>query len=181
MPQPAARECEILKIENAKKLLLPTDEAHIKSLRQNDVVLLSGTVYTARDQAHKRIAAAIADGAELPFPLNNAAIYYCGPTPATEGRIIGSCGPTTSTRMDAYTPLLVEHGLKVMIGKGVRSDAVTQAIKEHGGVYLSAIGGAAALYQSTVKSCELIAYPDLGCEAVYKLTVEDFPAVVTIV
>lgn len=181
MPQSAARECEILKIENAKKLSLPLSAAHIMSLQKNDVVLLSGTVYTARDQAHKRMAAAINDGKELPFPIHNAAIYYCGPTPALEGRIIGSCGPTTSTRMDAYTPLLIEHGLKVMIGKGVRSDAVTQAIKEHGAVYLSAIGGAAALYQSTVKSCELIAYPDLGCEAVYKLTVEDFPAVVTIV
>ncbi|MDE7107059.1 MAG: fumarate hydratase C-terminal domain-containing protein, partial [Clostridiales bacterium] len=107
--------------------------------------------------------------------------YYCGPTPAAEGQIIGSCGPTTSARMDAYTPLLLDNGLKVMIGKGVRNDIVTQAIKEHGAVYLSAIGGAAALYQSTVNSSELIAYPDLGCEAIYKLTVEDFPAIVTIV
>ncbi len=170
-----------MKIENAKKLSLPTDAAHIMNLRQNDVVLLNGTLYTARDQAHKRMAAAIKDGKELPFPLKNAAIYYCGPTPTVEGAIIGSCGPTTSTRMDSYTPLLIEHGLNVMIGKGVRSDAVTQAIKEHGAVYFSAIGGAAALYRSTVKACELIAYPDLGCEAVYKLTVEDFPAVVTIV
>lgn len=170
-----------MKITNAKKLSLPADEAHIKDLQNNDVVLLSGTVYTARDQAHKRMAAAIASGEPLPFPLDNAAIYYCGPTPAVNGRIIGSCGPTTSTRMDAYTPLLIQNGLKVMIGKGVRSATVTQAIKEHGAVYLSAIGGAAALYQSTVKSCELIAYPDLGCEAVYKLTVEDFPAVVTVI
>lgn len=170
-----------MNIENAKKLSLPLDAAHIKSLRKNDVVLLSGTVYTARDQAHKRMAAAIHECKELPFQLPDAAIYYCGPTPAAEGRIIGSCGPTTSTRMDAYTPLLIEHGLKVMIGKGVRSDVVTQAIKEHGAVYLSAIGGAAALYQSTVKRCELIAYSDLGCEAVYKLTVENFPAIVTIV
>lgn len=170
-----------MKIENCKKLFLPTDEAHIKDLKKDEVVLLSGTVYTARDQAHKRMAAAIESGNELPFPLQNAAIYYCGPTPAFGGMVIGSCGPTTSTRMDSYTPLLLEHGLKVMIGKGVRSDVVAQAIKKYGGVYFSAIGGAAALYQSTVKKCELIAYPDLGCEAVYKLTVEDFPAVVTVV
>ncbi|MDE5563041.1 MAG: FumA C-terminus/TtdB family hydratase beta subunit [Clostridiales bacterium] len=181
MPQSAAREREILNIVNAKKLRLPADNAHIKDLSAGEIVLLSGTLYTARDQAHKRLAAAINDGKELPFPLGGAAIYYCGPTPAAEGQIIGSCGPTTSARMDAYTPLLLAGGLKVMIGKGVRSDAVTQAIKEHGAVYFSAIGGAAALYQSTVRKCELIAYPDLGCEAVYKLTVEDFPAVVTIV
>ena len=170
-----------MNIVNAKKLRLPSDNAHIKNLSAGEIVLLSGTVYTARDQAHKRLAAAINDGNELPFPLGGAAIYYCGPTPTVEGHIIGSCGPTTSARMDAYTPLLLDNGLKVMIGKGVRSDAVTQAIKEHGAVYLSAVGGAAALYQSTVRKCELIAYPDLGCEAVYKLTVEDFPAVVTIV
>ena len=164
-----------------KKLTLPADTAHIKDLSAGQIVLLSGTLYTARDQAHKRMAAAIANGEQLPFPLENAAIYYCGPTPAAEGQIIGSCGPTTSARMDTYTPLLLDNGLKVMIGKGVRSDAVTQAIKEHGAVYLSAIGGAAALYQSTVRSCELIAYPDLGCEAVLKLTVQDFPAIVKIV
>lgn len=170
-----------MNVINAKKLRLPADLAHIKDLRIGEIVLLSGTIYTARDQAHKRMAAAINEGKELPFPIDGAAIYYCGPTPAAEGQIIGSCGPTTSARMDAYTPLLLDNGLKVMIGKGVRSDAVTQAIKEHGAVYLSAIGGAAALYQSTVRSCELIAYPDLGCEAVYKLTVEDFPVMVTIV
>ena len=161
-------------------LHLPASEEAIKMLKPNTFVSVSGTLYTARDQAHKRIAAAIRSGEKLPFDLNNAAIYYCGPTPAANGNIIGSCGPTTSGRMDAYTPLLIENGLKVMIGKGVRSVDVTQAIKKHGAVYLVAIGGAAALYQSRVKACELIAYPDLGCEAVYKLTVEDFPAVVTI-
>lgn len=164
-----------------KKLKLPLDAEHIKQLRAGEIVMLSGTLYTARDQAHKRMAAAINEGKERPFPLDGAAIYYCGPTPAVNGQIIGSCGPTTSARMDGYTPRLLENGLKVMIGKGVRNDVVTQAIKEHGAVYLSAIGGAAALYQSTVRKCELIAYPDLGCEAVYKLTVEDFPAIVTIV
>ncbi len=164
-----------------KKLYLPTDGKVIKNLRAGTFVSVYGTLYTARDQAHKRIAAAIRAGEKLLFDLNNAAIYYCGPTPAADGQIIGSCGPTTSGRMDAYTPLLLENGLKVMIGKGVRSPAVTQAIKERGAAYLTAIGGAAALYQSRVTACELIAFPDLGCEAVYKLTVEDFPAVVSVV
>ncbi len=168
-------------ISGPVKLSLPTDTYHIKDLLPGAMVLLDGVIYTARDQAHKRIAAAIASDENLPFDLNNAAIYYCGPTPATQGRIIGSCGPTTSSRMDAYTPLLIEHGLKVMIGKGVRSDKVVQAIKKHGAVYLTAIGGAAALYQSKVTSCELVAYPDLGCEAVYKLTVKDFPVFVSTV
>ncbi len=170
-----------MKLDNTKKLTLSADLAHIKDLRVGDVVLISGTLYTARDQAHRRIAAAIDSGDELPFPLDGAAIYYCGPTPATNGQIIGSCGPTTSARMDGYTPKLLDNGLKVMIGKGARSDSVTQAIRDHGAVYLSAIGGAAALYQSTVRSCKLIAYPALGCEAIYQLTVQDFPAVVTIV
>ena len=162
------------------KLNLPAENSALAVLKANDIVMISGVVYTARDQAHKRICAAIANGEQLPFELQNAAIYYCGPTPATEGRIIGSCGPTTSGRMDAYTPTLIEHGLKVMIGKGVRNQAVQTAIHKHGAVYLTAIGGAAALYQSRVKSCELVAYPDLGCEAVYKLEVEDFPAVVSV-
>ena len=165
---------------NVKNLTLPLNAEQIKKLCVGDIVSLSGTVYTARDQAHKRIAAAINAGEALPFNLADAAIYYCGPTPAN-GNIIGACGPTTSGRMDAYTPLLIENGLRVMIGKGVRSDAVTSSIKSHGAVYLTAIGGAAALYQSKVTSCELIAYPDLGCEAVYKLEIKDFPAVVGVV
>lgn len=148
---------------------------NLPALRNGEPLLLCGTLYTARDQAHKRIAASIERGEKLPFDLAGAAIYYCGPTPAVNGEIIGSCGPTTSGRMDKYTPLLIEHGLKIMIGKGVRNAAVKQAMREHGAVYLTAIGGAAALYKSAVKSCELIAYPELGCEAVYKLTVEDFP------
>ena len=165
---------------NAKKLVLPLDAAQVKELKVGDTVSLYGTVYTARDQAHKRIAAAINSGERLPFDLNGAAVYYCGPTPAN-GNIIGACGPTTSGRMDAYTPLLVEHGLSVMIGKGVRSEAVVAAIKKRGAVYFTAIGGAAALYQSKVTSCELVAYPDLGCEAIYKLEIADFPAVVGVV
>lgn len=162
----------------AKYLSLPADRAAIEKLSPGELVYLSGTVYTARDQAHKRIAKALADGEPLPFDLNNAAVYYCGPTPAPAGKAIGSCGPTTSGRMDKYAPLLIENGLTVMIGKGARSAEVKQKIKQHGAVYFAAIGGAAALYQSKVTSCELVAYPDLGCEAVYKLTVRDFPAVV---
>lgn len=159
---------------------LPATSDDIKKLKPKQTVRLFGTVYTARDQAHKRIAAAINNGEPLPFSLENSAIYYCGPSPAN-GDIIGACGPTTSGRMDAYTPLVIQNGVTVMIGKGVRSSQVEQAIKAHGAVYFSAIGGAAALYKSKVRSCELIAYPDLGCEAVYKLTVQDFPVVVSIV
>lgn len=168
-------------IRNATPFYVPAAAERISELTPNALVLVSGTLYTARDRAHKRIAQAIEEGAPLPFDLNNAAIYYCGPTPAPEGCVIGSCGPTTSGRMDAYTPLLIENGLRVVIGKGVRSLDVVAAIKSHGAAYLSAIGGAAALYQSCVKKCELVAYPDLDCEAVYRLTVEDFPAVVSIV
>ena len=167
-------------LKNAARLTLPARADDIKNLKVGTFVLLNGVVYTARDQAHKRIAAAIERGEDLPFDLNGAAIYYCGPTPAKVGQVIGSCGPTTSCRMDKYAPLLIVHGVRVMVGKGVRNDEVKTAIKKYGAAYLSAIGGAAALYQSTVKSCELIAYPDLGCEAVYKLTVEDFPVVVSI-
>lgn len=162
------------------ELQLPLDAEKIKTLRENDLVLLNGVMYTARDQAHKRIAAAIENGEPLPFDLVNAAIYYCGPTPAPQGRPIGSCGPTTSGRMDKYAPLLYDRGVSVTIGKGVRNNAVAQAIKRSGAAYMTAIGGAAALYQSKVLSCELIAYADLGCEAVYKLTVKDFPAVVSL-
>lgn len=166
---------------NIKRLDLPADGKTLAALKVGETVSVYGVIYTARDQAHKRICAAIANGEALPFKLDNAAIYYCGPTPATNGRVIGSCGPTTSGRMDAYTPTLIDNGLKVMIGKGVRSAEVQSAIHSRGAVYLTAIGGAAALYQNRVKSCELVAYPDLGCEAVYRLEVQDFPAVVSVV
>ncbi|MCH5162106.1 MAG: fumarate hydratase C-terminal domain-containing protein [Clostridiales bacterium] len=168
-------------MEDFIRLDIPAKAADIRKLKVGTFVKVYGTVYTARDQAHKRLAEAIRSGAPLPFDLNGAAIYYCGPTPAPKGKVIGSCGPTTSGRMDAYTPLLIENGLSVMIGKGVRSAEVETSIKAHGALYLTAIGGAAALYSSKVKTCELVAYPDLGCEAVYRLTVEDFPAVVSIV
>lgn len=167
-------------METERVLNLPADAESIRSLEPNTLITLRGTLYTARDQAHKRIVEALANGQEPPFELKNAAIYYCGPTPAPKGRVIGSCGPTTSGRMDKYAPALMERGVTVMIGKGVRNAEVTNAIRSHGAVYLSAIGGAAALYQDCVKSCELVAYPDLGCEAVYKLTVENFPAVVSV-
>ena len=169
-----------MNINDAIIFNLPADVERISALEPNTLVYLSGAVYTARDQAHKRIAEALASGSKLPFDLKNAAIYYCGPTPAPKGRVIGSCGPTTSGRMDKYAPMLIENGVTVMIGKGVRNQAVIDAIKAHGAVYLSAIGGAAALYLDCVKACELVAYHDLGCEAVYKLTVENFPAVVSI-
>ena len=161
------------------RLDLPASKDRISRLAVGQTVKLFGTVYTARDQAHKRIAEAIRSGGELPFPLDGAAIYYCGPTPAN-GRVTGACGPTTSGRMDAYAPLLFERGVTVTVGKGERSAEVKAAVHKHGAVYLSAIGGAAALYQSRVRACELVAYPDLGCEAVYRLTVEDFPAVVSV-
>lgn len=163
------------------RLDVPASAEAIAKLKQGQFVSVYGTLYTARDQAHKRIAAAISRGEKLPFELDNAAIYYCGPTPAPAGAVIGSCGPTTSGRMDAFTPTLIDRGLKVMIGKGVRNAQVTASIKKAGAVYLCAIGGAAALYASKVKTCELVAYPDLGCEAVYRLTVEDFPAVVAVI
>ncbi len=162
------------------RLNLPATAEDIKKLKVGTAVRLYGTVYTARDQAHKRMVQAVKSGEPLPFDLHNAAIYYCGPTPAN-GDIIGSCGPTTSGRMDAYAPLLIERGVRVMIGKGVRNSETQAAIKKFGATYLCAIGGAAALYKSKVVSCELVAYPDLGCEAIYKLTVEDFPAVVSII
>lgn len=181
MPQPAARDGEILSEIKYIHADLPLDNATKKSLKVGDFVNLSGTVYTARDQAHKRIVDAIECGGELPFALSGAAIYYCGPTPKRQNEIIGSCGPTTSGRMDAYTPTLLQNGLKAMIGKGVRSPAVEDAIRAHGAVYFSAIGGAAALYRSRVTKAGLVAYPDLGCEAVYKLTIKDFPVMVSVI
>ena len=149
-------------------------------LRAGDRVLLSGTVYTARDAAHKRLFALLQNGEKLPFELKNAVLYYCGPTPPKNGLSIGSAGPTTSSRMDGFTPLLLEHGLKGMIGKGDRSDSVIEAQKSFGAVYFAAIGGAGALYSRCVVSCEVVAFDDLGCESVKKLTVKNFPLTVAI-
>lgn len=149
-------------------------------LSAGDTVLLSGTVYTSRDAAHKRIAEALRSGAETPFPLPGAFVYYMGPTPGGEARPVGSAGPTTSGRMDVYTPLLLENGLSAMIGKGPRSDEVVSSIVSHGALYFAAVGGAGALYSKSVISCEVIAYEDLGCESVKKLTVCDMPLYVAI-
>lgn len=151
-----------------------------KNLKAGDRVLLSGTVYTSRDAAHKRIFAALKNGEKLPYELDGAVIYYAGPTPAPEGLPIGSCGPTTSGRMDPFAPTLMDNGLIAMIGKGGRSQEVCDAICRNKGVYLCAIGGAGALAAKCIKSCEVIAYEDLGCESVKKLRIEDFPLIVAI-
>jgi fumarate hydratase subunit beta len=143
-------------------------------------VLLSGMVYTARDAAHKRIAALLAAREPLPFSLNGACIYYAGPTPTRPGEVIGSCGPTTSGRMDPYTPLLLEHGLAAMIGKGERDETTRRAITAHGALYFCAIGGAGALAARCVVSCEEIAFRDLGCESVKRLELKEFPLILAI-
>lgn len=145
------------------------------TLRAGERILLSGTVYTARDAAHKRLMALLDQGAALPFPLSGAAIYYCGSTPAPEGLPIGACGPTTSGRMDPYTPRLYDLGVCATIGKGERDTATCEAIRRNDGVYLCAVGGAGALAASHVKKAEVIAFDDLGCEAIKRLEIEDFP------
>jgi fumarate hydratase subunit beta len=142
--------------------------------------LLSGVVYTARDAAHKRLIALLDAGERLPFDMEDACIYYTGPTPAPPGRVIGAVGPTTSGRMDVYTPRLLEAGLRVMIGKGERGDAVASAMQKTGAIYLGALGGIGALLSSCVKESQVIAFPDLGTEAIRRLVVQDFPVTVVI-
>lgn len=154
--------------------------ARAQTLKVGDEVLLSGTVYTARDAVHKKFAALIAEGKPLPIDIRGAVIYYAGPTPAKNGLAVGSCGPTTSSRMDRNTPMLLERGLGGMIGKGERNEAVKNAIVQNGSVYFCAIGGAGALYASCIKSCEVVAFEELGCESLKKMTVEDFPLIVGI-
>jgi fumarate hydratase subunit beta len=154
------------------------DDSVIENLKAGDLVLISGVIYTARDAAHKRIVEALEKGEELPFDLKGQIIYYAGPAPAKPGKPIGSVGPTTSYRMDPYAPKLLEAGLKGMIGKGSRNQEVIEAIKKFKGVYFGAVGGAAAYLARCVKSSEVIAYEDLGPEAVRRLVVEDFPAFV---
>lgn len=163
-----------------KKINLPLSEAAIKELNAGDSILLSGYVYTARDAGHKRMCQTLLNGEKLPFDINNSTIYYVGPTPAKNGEIIGSAGPTTSGRMDAYAPLLMDNGLKVMIGKGQRNAEVIDAIKRNGCLYLGAIGGAGALISGCVKENTLIAYEDLGTEALRRLYVENMPLTVII-
>ena len=158
----------------------PLTEDVRKSLKAGDEVLLTGTILTARDAAHKRLCDTLNKGKALPLNLKDAVIYYCGPTPARPGRPIGSCGPTTSSRMDLFTPALISLGLGGMIGKGDRSDEVTKAIKKHRCVYFLATGGIGALLSTKVKSAKVILYSDLGPEAVHKLEVKDFPLLVGI-
>jgi len=164
------------------KLILktPISNNDIIKLKTGDKVLINGVVYTARDAAHKRFVEAIEAGKELPFDLQGQIIYYAGPSPAKPGAVIGSCGPTTSYRMDAYTPKLLGHGLKGMIGKGKRSDEVKDAMKKHKAVYFAAVGGVAALLSKTIAEAEIIAYPDLEPESVRRLVVKDFPVIVAI-
>ncbi|RBP90587.1 fumarate hydratase subunit beta [Cytobacillus firmus] len=164
----------------ANKVSSPIDEQVLPSLKAGDRVLISGTIYTARDAAHKRMSEALQKGEDLPFNIKGQTIYYVGPTPAKPGQIIGSAGPTTSGRMDKYTPSLLDRGLKGMIGKGYRSQEVIDSMKKNKAVYFAAIGGSGALIARSIKSMEVIAYEDLGPEAIYKLTVENFPAVVII-
>lgn len=161
-----------------KKIQLPLNKQHIENLRSGDKVLLSGNVYTARDAAHQRMIDTINNVDSLPIDLTNQVIYYVGPTPAKPGTVIGSAGPTTSSRMDKYTPTLLELGLKGMIGKGYRSKEVKKSIIENQAVYFAAIGGSAALLSQKIKSVEIIAYEDLGTEAIRKLELKEFSAVV---
>lgn len=156
-----------------------TDEI-IRNLKAGDMVFISGTIYTARDAAHKRMCELLDQGEPLPFEAEGAAVYYAGPCPPKPGRPIGSVGPTTSGRMDLYSPRLIDQGLKVMIGKGLRNAEVIESIVSHGGVYFAAIGGAAALMGQAVKKAEVIAFEDLGPEAVRRLEVEKLPVIVAI-
>ena len=161
-------------------LTCPVTKEDLAPLRAGDRVFLSGTVYTARDAAHKRMMELLDSGKELPFPLPGSAIYYVGPTPEKPGCVIGSAGPTTSGRMDSYSPRLLDLGQSVMIGKGARNIAVKDAVRRNGAVYLAAIGGAGALMAGCIKKAEIVCWADLGCEAVRRLEVENMPLTVII-
>jgi len=165
-------------MEKVRKIKTPLNEEIITPLHAGDMVLLSGEVYTARDVAHRRLYEALTKGEALPIDLPNAVLFYAAPTPTPPGKVIGSIGPTTSYRMDFFTPKLIENGLRGMIGKGNRSPEVVESIKLHKAVYFGAIGGIAALMSQCVKKMELIAYEDLGPEAIRKLTIVDLPLVV---
>lgn len=158
----------------------PFSDEDIRSFKAGDMLYISGTIYTARDAAHKRLAEMIEQGEPMPFDFTGQAVYYAGPAPAKPGQPIGSVGPTTGGRMDAYSPLLIEKGLKVMIGKGTRSEEVIEAMKNHTGIYFAAIGGAAALMAKCVISSEVIAFEELGPEAIRRLEVKELPVVVAI-
>ena len=158
----------------------PLTRDKVKELKAGDSCLISGVIYTARDAAHKRLCELVAAGKELPMDVKDSIIYFVGPTPAKPGQAIGSAGPTTSYRMDAYSPILIEQGLTGMIGKGKRGPEVIDAMKKHGAVYFGAIGGCGALLSECIKEAEIVAYEDLGAEAIRRLVVKDFPVVVII-
>jgi fumarate hydratase subunit beta len=163
---------------DVKHLTTPLDENMVESLHAGDKVLITGVIYSARDAAHKRLVDLIAKGEPLPLEIQGQTIYFMGPSPAKPGQAIGSAGPTTSYRMDAYSPTLIEHGLKGMIGKGVRGPEVVEAMKKFKAVYFAATGGAAALISRSIKKAEVVAYEDLGAEAIRRLEVVDFPCIV---
>ncbi len=165
---------------NVKKIDLPITKETASSLKAGDYVYLTGIMYSARDAAHKRMTEALDRGEELPIDIKEQTIYYLGPSPARPGQVIGSAGPTTSGRMDKYTPRLLDLGMTGMIGKGRRTDEVKASIKKNHAVYLAAVGGAGALLFKCIKQADVVAYEDLGAEAIYRLEVEDFPAVVVI-
>ncbi|NMA54404.1 MAG: Fe-S-containing hydro-lyase [Firmicutes bacterium] len=167
-------------MDRAIKINPPVSTDEVRALQAGDNVLITGTIYTGRDMAHKRLVELLQAGKQLPIDLKGQFIYYVGPSPAKPGLAVGSAGPTTSYRLDPYTPALLELGLKGMIGKGTRSAEVIAAMKKHGAVYFGAVGGAAALISKSIKRAEVICYPDLGAEAVHKFYVEDFPAIVVI-
>ena len=161
------------------ELTTPLTEEQIQNLKAGDMVTITGIIYTARDAAHKRLVDLITQGKDLPLDLQGQIIYYAGPTPIKPGEVIGSIGPTTSGRMDAYAPILMEKcGLKGMLGKGQRNQTVIDSVKEYGCIYMATTGGAGALLRKYIKSCEIVAYEDLGCEAIRKLRVENLPALV---
>jgi fumarate hydratase subunit beta len=162
----------------AKKIKLPLTDEVLKGLKAGDNLLLTGVIYVARDAAHKRMVEGLDQGKPLPFDIKGATVYYMGPSPARPGRVIGSAGPTTSGRMDAYAPRLMAEGLKGMIGKGLRSKAVKDAMVKYRAVYLGAIGGAGAIISKSIKKSEVVAYEELGAEAIRRLEVEDFPVTV---
>ena len=163
-----------------RTLNIPITKEVARELKAGERLLLSGVMYTARDAAHKRLLEELDKGMSLPVEINEISIYYAGPAPSKPGQVIGSCGPTTSGRMDLYAPKFMELGQTMMIGKGLRNQEVIEAMKKHGAVYVTAIGGLGALLAKCIKKAECVGYEELGAEAIYKLTVEDFPVIVTI-
>ena len=162
------------------KIKTPLPEKIIRLLKAGDEILLSGVIYTARDQAHKRLTGVLAKGRHTPFSFKDAVVYYCGPAGTPKGKIIGACGPTTASRMDDFSPYLIKSGLRIMIGKGSRSEEVRKAIKKYQGVYFVTYAGCGALLSRCVKKAKVVAYGDLGPEAILKLEVKDFPLIVAI-